>query len=66
MSTLVCEVATDIKIMDIISGDWMTVGPLHFMVYEEKVTSFLWAKLYNHMTTSNSLSMLSKIMQVHG
>ena len=64
-STPVSEAATDIKIMDIISGDWLTVGTLHFLVYVEKVSCFLWAKLYAHKTTSNSISMPTDIIQVH-
>ena len=32
----------------------------------EKVTSFIWARLFGHMTTSNSLSMLSDIIAEHG
>ena len=44
----------------------MTVGTLHFLVYVEKGSIFLWAKLHSHMTTRNSLSMLSKVMQVQG
>ena len=39
---------------------------MHFFVYVEKVTSYLWAKLYNNLTNSNSLSMLSGIKLVHG
>ena len=65
-STLVCEAAADIQIMDILSCDWMSIGSLHFLVFVEKVTSYLWAKLYGHMTTSNSLFMLSDIMVEHG
>ena len=55
-STPVSKAATDIKLMDIISGDWLTVGTLHFLVYVKKVSSFFWAKRDAHMTTSNGIS----------
>ena len=43
----------------------MSIGSLHFLIIVKKVTSFIWAKLFGHMTTSNSLSMLSDIKAKH-
>ena len=62
----VSEAAADIEIMDILFCDLMSIGSLHFLIFIEKVTSFIWAKLYGHMTTSNSLPMLSDIIVEHG
>ena len=61
-STPVSEAAANIQIMDILSLDWMSIGSLHFLIIVEKVTSFIWAKLFGHMTTYDSLSMLSDII----
>ena len=62
----VSEAAGDIQIINILSCDWMSIGSLHFLVFVKKVTSYLSAKLFGHMTTSNSLAMLSDIMVEHG
>ena len=64
-STPVSEAATDMRLMDVLSGDWMSVGTLHFLVYAEKVSSFVWAKMYIHMTTNNSIDMLTDIIPIH-
>ena len=64
-STPVSEAAANIQIMDILFLDWMSIGNPHFLIIVEKVTSFIWAKLFGHMTTSNSLSMLSDIIAEH-
>ena len=65
-STPISDAAANVQIMDILSLDWMTIGTLHYLIIVEKVTSFIWARLFGHMTTSNSLSMLSDIRAKHG
>ena len=41
-STPVCEAAADIKSMDILSCDWMSIEFLHVLVYVEKVKVISW------------------------
>ena len=65
-STPISEAAANVTIMDILSLDWMTIGTLHYLIIVEKVTSFIWSRLFSHMSTSNSLSMLSYVIAEHG
>ena len=65
-STPVFEGSTDVQLMDILSCDWASLGSSHFLIIVEKVSSFIWAKSYSHMSTNNSLNMLEEIMVVHG
>ena len=65
-STPVSEGSTGVQLMDIVSCDWKSVVSSHFLIYVEKVSSFVWAKGYSHMTTANSMGMLEEIMIVHG
>ena len=43
----------------------MTVGIHHFLIYADKSSSFLWARLFLNMSTANSVNMLKKINGVH-
>ena len=65
-STPISEAAANVAIMEILSLDWMSIGTLHYLIIVEKVTSFIWSRLFSHMSTSNSLSMLSDIIAEHG
>ena len=51
---------TDVWLMDILSCDWDSLGSSHFLIFVEKVSSFIWAKSYSHMSTNNSLNMLEE------
>ena len=64
-STPISEAAANVAIMDILSLDWMSIGTLHYLIIMEKVTSFIWSRLFSHMSTSNSLSMLSDVIVEH-
>ena len=44
----------------------MPIGALHYLIIVEKVTSYIWSRLFGHQTTANSLIMISDIIADHG
>ena len=64
--TPISQGAANVAIMDVLSLDWMSIGALHYLIIVEKVTSFIWSRLFGHMSTSNSLIMLSDVIAEHG
>ena len=48
-STPISEAAANIAIMYILSLDWMSIGTLHYLIIVEKVTSFIWSRLFSNM-----------------
>ena len=65
-STPISEGNISIQLMDTLSMEWASLGASHYLIIVEKVSSFIWAKCYSHMSTINSLSMLEEILVVHG
>ena len=64
-STPVSQGATDVSIMDVLALDWMSIGALHYLIIVEKVTTYIWSRLFGHQTTANSLLMISDIITDH-
>ena len=44
----------------------MSIGALHYLIVVEKVTTYIWSRLFGHQTTANSLQMISEIITDHG
>ena len=65
-STPVSQGATNVSIMDVLALDWMSIGALHYLIVVEKVTTYIWCRLFGHPTTANSLQMISEIITDHG
>ena len=56
----------NVRVMEVLSADFLTVGLQHFLIYAEKISSILLAHLFLHMTTANSVDMLKDIIRIHG
>ena len=65
-STPISQGEINVQLMDTLSMDWGTLGAAHYLIVVEKVSSYIWAKGYSHMSTVNSLSMLEEIIVTHG
>ena len=65
-STQDSEVAINVRVREFLLADFLTVGLHHFLIYADKSSSFLWARLFKHMTSANSVDMLKNIIGVHG
>ena len=56
----------EIKVMEVLSADYLTVSPQHFLIMADKMSTFFWAKKYLLMTTANAVDMLKEIIKIHG
>ena len=65
-STPVAELTVDIRVMEVLSADYLTVGLQHFLIWADKMSTFLWARKFLHMTTANVVDMLKDIIKIHG
>ena len=51
-STPVSQGATDVSIMDVLALDWMSIGALHHLIVVEKVTTYIWCRLFGQFVTT--------------
>lgn len=65
-STPVSEAAIDVRVMEVLSADFLTVGLHQFLIYADESSSFLCVCQFQQLTTSNSVDMLKDIIHVHG
>merc|ERR1711954_231 len=65
-SSPVSQDAINVSIMDVLALEWMCIGALHYLIVMEKVTTYIWCRLFGHQKTANSLQMVSDIITDHG
>ena len=61
-SSPMVELTVKIKVMEVLSADYLTMGSQHFLIMLDKTSTFLWAKKFLHLNTWNAID----ILKVHG